>query len=673
MPRLSRVGLLLALVSPMLAGAQPPKLPIETFMRPPMFTGPQLSPDMSQVAVLVNRPGERTQLALAHLEDGSETRLVAAIRDLDITEVHWLTPTRLVFQSGQAHALRDVPIATGLWLLDVPSGEVRALINDRFTDALDKLGSRIKSQRERVLPWEWQVVRVLDDGSEEVMVERIEWDAVGEFSHTALGRLNTRNGRVKLETENVPAGVRHWAVDRTGKAFACITDDGPNFGVHLFDEETRRWKLWRTGRRNIDEYPVPLARLPGGDLLVSAYDTGSQHDDIRVVRRLKTGADSGGDTLISIPGYDWRGEPLLDPATGRLLGLTYEADAADTAWFDKDMKALQDEIDKKLPHTVNRIQCRDCRNDRRLLVLARSDRQPEVVHLYDRGDRSLKILFRSQPAINPAEMAPVEVHRIKARDGLPLPVQVTRPLGDAAPRPAVVLVHGGPNVRGNHWFWDGEAQFLANRGYVVIEPEFRGSAGYGARHANSGRRQWGQAMQSDLVDAVQWAVGKGWVDARRVCIGGASYGGYATLMGLIRDPDTFACGFEWAGVTSPEFMFSRTANDIGDLYKNHDLTLLIGDPAKDARMLADNSPVRRAADLKRPLLMAYGAMDTRVAVKQGFAMKDALAAAGYQGLEWVVYPNEAHGWRALETHKDFWGRVERLLERHIGAAAPARP
>lgn len=398
-----------------------------------MFAGPQLSPDLSQVAVLVNRPGERTQLGLVSLDDNSSTRLAAAVSGLDIMSVRWLSPSRLVFQVGQAHELRDTAIATGLWLLDVPSGEVKPLIDDRFNEKPQAAGSRIRSERDRILPWEWRVVRVLDDGSEEVMVERVEWDATGEFSHTVLGRLNTRSGRLKLETENVPADVRHWAVDRVGKAYACISYNGPLFGVHLFDEASKSWKLWRTGRRNVDEWPDPLARLPGGDLLVSAYDKGSANDDIRVVRRLKTGSDEGGDTLISIPGYDWHGEPILDPATGRLLGLTYEADAADTAWFDRDMKDVQEEIDKKLPNTINRIRCRDCRNDRRLLVRAASDRQPEVIYLYDRGDHSLKMLFRSQPSINPAEMAAREVLRIKARDGLALPVQLTKPLAKPGP------------------------------------------------------------------------------------------------------------------------------------------------------------------------------------------------------------------------------------------------
>jgi len=672
---LSKAGIALALLSSACGWAQAPKLPIEAFMRPPMFERAALSPDMKQVAVLVNRPGERTQLALVNLDNAGSTRLAAAVHKLDIVSATWLSPTRLVFQAGEAHQLSYTPIATGLWVLDVPSGDVTALIDDRYNEKAGEaqLGTRIKTAADKILPWTWGVLRVLQDGSEDVMVERTEWDATGQFSHVVLGRLNTRNGKVTLATENAPGHVWKWAVDAKGQPEACISHDGPNFDLHLYDTESRSWKLWRSGKRNIDAMPTPLARLPGGDLLTADYDDKVSGGNTRIVQRQNTGEAGGAQTLLNIPGYDWVGHAVIDPNGGRLLGLTYEADAADTAWFDKDMKALQAAIDKQLPNTVNHIKCRDCLNESRLLIVAASDRQPETTYLYDRTDRSLRVLFRARPDIKPADMAPREVTRFKARDGLEVPVQLTQPLGAAGQRPAVVLVHGGPWVRGNHWVWEQQAQFLANRGYLVIEPEFRGSTGYGNRHENLGRRQWGQAMQDDLADAAQWAVAKGLADPQRICIAGASYGGYATLMGLVRHPQLFRCGFEWAGVTDPAALFGRGMTNISDIFKENDLRQLIGDPAKDAQMLADNAPVSLASQIKQPVLMAYGGQDGRVNIKQGLNMKRALETAGNQDLEWVMYPTEGHGWRSLESNVDFWGRVERFLERNIGAAPTAKP
>jgi dipeptidyl aminopeptidase/acylaminoacyl peptidase len=655
------------------AQAQASRLPVEAFFQPPAFERAVLSPDQSRVAVLVNRPGERTRLALARLDDDSPTEVVAAVDRLDVASVHWLSPSRLVFQAGERHQLRDLPISVGLWVLDVPSGEVKQLISTRYnlSSGQAPTGTRVREAVDKLLPWEWRLLRALDDGSDEVMLTRYVWDATGEFSHETLARLNTRTGKLSLVTENVPNRVSQWLVDSKGQPVACITMEAGNFGVHLFDAESRSWKLWRSGTRNVDAMPRPLARLPGGDLLVATHDRAEAGGDIRVVQRLGTSSDSR-QTLLAIPGHDWSGSAVLDRDSGRLLGLRYEADVADTAWFDRDMKALQAEVDKLLPATVNQLSCRDCLKDRRVLIHAGSDRQPELIYSYDRDKRELKTLFRARPNLRAADMAPREVVRVKARDGLSLPVQLTRPLGAAGARPAVVLVHGGPWVRGNHWYWEAQAQFLANRGYLVIEPEFRGSAGYGNRHENAGRRQWGQAMQDDLADAAQWAIDQKLADPQRICIAGASYGGYATLMGLVRNPELFRCGFQWVGVTDPAAMFDRSRTDIESSWANFDLRQLIGDPVKDADLLARNAPTKLAAQIKQPLLMAYGAEDRRVEAQQGVDMKRALEAAGHTGLEWVVYPNEGHGWRSLETNKDFWGRVERFLARHIGGPAPAR-
>jgi dipeptidyl aminopeptidase/acylaminoacyl peptidase len=665
---IARAGAVLALLSSPWVVAQAPKLPVETFFQPPAFSGAVLSPDQNRVAVLINRAGERTKLAMTRLDDDSPTDVVAAVDQLDVMSVHWLNAGRLVFQAGQRHEMRDTPISMGLWVLDVGTGEVKQLISTRFniTAGEAPTGTRVKQAVDKLLPWNWRLLRTLDDGSDDVMVTRYTWQETGEFSHEVLARLNTRTGKLTLITENVPNHVAYWWVDGKGQPQACVTYEGAGFGVHLYDAESRSWKLWRAGQRNVDNRPTPLGRLPGGDLLVADHDKAESRGDILVVQRLNPQTDTR-QTLLSIPGYDWRGSGVFDRGTGRLLGLRYEADAADTAWLDPDLKALQADIDKLLPATVNHISCWDCGKARRVLIHAASDRQPEIIYAFDRDSRQLKTLFRSRPALKSADMAPREVLRIKARDGLELPIQVTRPVDVKGPRPAVVMVHGGPWSRGNHWYWEGTAQFLANRGYLVIE-EFRGSDGYGLRHSNLGRRQWGQAMQDDVADAAKWAVDKGLADGQRICIAGASYGGYATLMGLIRHADQFRCGFQWVGVTDLESMFSRSRTDIDSLWET-DLRQLIGDPQQDAQMFADYSPVRQAARLKRPLLMAYGAEDRRVEAQQGFDMKKALEAAGYQGLEWIVYPNEGHGWRSLETNKDFWGRVERFLDRHIGPAA----
>jgi len=246
-------------------------------------------------------------------------------------------------------------------------------------------------------------------------------------------------------------------------------------------------------------------------------------------------------------------------------------------------------------------------------------------------------------------------------------VYVTRPNGQKTPAATVVLVHGGPWVRGAEWAWRGEAQFLASRGYVVVEPEFRGSTGYGDRWYRAGWKQWGLAMQDDIADAALWAIKQGYADKARVAIAGASYGGYATLMGLIRNPEIFRCGVEWVGVTDIELMYSITWSDSSDQYQRFGMPVLIGDRVKDAAQLAATSPIKLAAKIDQPLLMAYGGLDRRVPIDHGTQMRDAVQKTN-KAIEWMVYNNEGHGWVLPANNDDFWTRVETFLDRNLKVA-----
>jgi len=268
-------------------------------------------------------------------------------------------------------------------------------------------------------------------------------------------------------------------------------------------------------------------------------------------------------------------------------------------------------------------------------------------------------------AIDPARMGTTAFERIRARDGRDLPVWLTFPAGAKGPQPAVALVHGGPWVRGRHWEWERDAQFLASRGYVVVEPEFRGSQGFGQEHFRAGWREWGRAMQDDVADAVRWAVQKGHVDPKRVCIAGASYGGYATLMGLVRDADLYRCGAAWVAVTDPRLLFKWSyTGDTAETSRLYDLPKMIGDPVADAERLAEATPVLQAARIKAPLLVAFGGSDRRVPIEHGNALRDALVKAGSPP-EWIVYDDEGHGWLRAANRLDFAQRLERFLDRNL--------
>jgi dipeptidyl aminopeptidase/acylaminoacyl peptidase len=196
-------------------------------------------------------------------------------------------------------------------------------------------------------------------------------------------------------------------------------------------------------------------------------------------------------------------------------------------------------------------------------------------------------------------------------------------------------------------------------------PAPRASTGFGNKLFTAGWKQWGQGMQDDVTDGVQDLIKRGVVDGDRVCIMGASYGGYLTMMGLVKEPQLYKCGINWVGVTDPSFMFSVTWADFNELETGrYDLPQLIGDPDKDAEQFRRTSPVVRAAEIKQPVLLAYGALDRRVPLINGEKMLAALRPHN-KNVEWVVYPDEGHGWMRLENKVDFMRRVEAFLARHL--------
>jgi dipeptidyl aminopeptidase/acylaminoacyl peptidase len=374
--------------------------------------------------------------------------------------------------------------------------------------------------------------------------------------------------------------------------------------------------------------------------------------------------------MVSTPGFDFTGRLVGNADADRLLGVRVETDAGQTVWFDPRLAALQEEADRRFPGMVTDLVCRRCGEpDMTVLAISWSAQHPGVFSVYTAADKRWRTLLARRSKIDASTMATMEFERFTARDGRSIPVWVTRPSEKVAPRdkplPAVVLVHGGPWIRGAWWAWDPEVQFLASRGWVVIQPEFRGSTGFGAEHFRAGWRQWGQAMQDDVADATLWAARQGWIDPQRVCIAGASYGGYSTLMGLIRHRELYRCGVAWVAVTEPALLFRWSVDsDASEEWRRWGLPRLLGDPKADADLLAANSPLRRAAEIRRPLLLAMGAEDRRVPLEHGLKLRDAMRQAG-QSVEWVQYDDEAHGWTTLQTRLDFYGRMERFLAQHL--------
>ncbi|MFL6695006.1 MAG: alpha/beta hydrolase family protein [Ramlibacter sp.] len=627
----------------------PAPIPVQAFFEKPAVAEATISPTGRHVALVAANKDGRNQLVVV---DTATLHLfvAAASRSLDVGRVRWVNEKRLVYSlSDPERSFSDYAYPVGLFAVDRDGNEHR-----------DLTGMSRSAIVFGYFPRLLDTTRMKD--SDEIFVGYPQTDSRGDLDHVLARRVDTRTGRA-TPLDGPPHPV-DWDIGPGDVPRLVETrEDEGRHAIQQWDDASRSWT-------KVESFDA--MRDVGGFSVIDFADANTAY----VLRRPK------GSNYSALYAYDLRtrtmsAEPLVNAkgfdlsasvirSKDRVLGIHYTTDAQSTAWFDPAMKKVQDQVDALLPSTVNRISVPVRAEVPVVLVSAYSDTDPGQYFVYDTQTQKLVSLAHRRPAIDPARMARRDFVHYKARDGLDIPAWVTTPRdGRKGPRPMVVLVHGGPWVRGGSWGWDDETQFLASRGYVVIEPEFRGSTGYGFQHFKAGWKQWGLAMQDDVADGARWAIAQGLADPKRICIAGASYGGYATLMGLAKDPDLYRCGVNWVGVTDIDLMYSVHWDDSSDIYKRYGMPVLVADREKDAAQIKATSPVQLAAKIRQPLLLAYGGRDVRVPIRHGTEFRDAVMKTN-PDVEWVVYPDEGHGWREFRNNVDFWTRVEKFLAKNIG-------
>jgi dipeptidyl aminopeptidase/acylaminoacyl peptidase len=297
------------------------------------------------------------------------------------------------------------------------------------------------------------------------------------------------------------------------------------------------------------------------------------------------------------------------------------------------------------------------------LVAFTNDSGPIPYFTYDRAGQTGRFLFENRPELSRYQLASMEPFSFTARDGLTVHGYVTFPPGGGRTGlPAVLNVHGGPWARDN-WGFNPEAQWLANRGYLCVQVNFRGSTGYGKAFINAGDREWGGRMHDDLVDAVGFITGQGWADPERVAIYGGSYGGYAALVGASFTPDLFCCAVDIVGPSNLKTLIETIPPYWAPLIAQYHRR--VGDPATDAGFLWSRSPLSRVHDIKIPLLIAQGANDPRVKQAESEQIVAALTEAGIEH-EYLLFPDEGHGFAKPENRLRFYAAAEKFLARHLG-------
>ncbi|MFG6485338.1 alpha/beta hydrolase family protein [Roseateles sp. BYS78W] len=641
---------------PLAAAAEAaPVPPLVDFFRAEALRVAVLSPDGRAVAGL-REVRERWNVVIFDLASRKAT-VVTNFSDGDVSGLRWINNERLLFSITDRKRGNYDQIPGGLFAINKDASQFltlaeRSMTTDLGGQKLLPAGTTFHS-------------RVVENGklTSDVLVSVGSRQGKGRAS-THLYRLNTLTARSSLLTLGGPANVQTWVVDPAGVPRAARAEVDDEAQLWVRDSASSDWRLLsKSSAEHFESIIEPLAFDASGRFYVSARASGQ---DIAAIYGcdLKTG-QLDAEPVAAIQGFDLDDGLLFDAGRKRLLGVNYEAVMPGTYWIDDKRAAIQAQLDKQLPDTLNALQFGGDADIETVLVHASSDRDPGRFYVYDVKAAQLLGIGQSRPWIKPEQMSATRFLRYKARDGLEIPAQLTLPRRGAGKPPLVVLHYGGPWVRAIHWHWDPIVQFLASRGYAVFMPAPRASTGFGAKLYRAGWKQWGLAMQDDVTDGVRHLIDEGLVDGKRVCLAGASYGGYLTMMGLAKEPELFRCGINWVGVTDPSFMFTVTWTDF-NRFGGSDVNLrrLIGDPERDAEQFKHTSPVVRAAEIKQPVLMGYGGLDQRVPLINGEKMRDALRSHN-PNVEWVVYPDEGHGWQIEKNNLDFWGRVERFLAANL--------
>ncbi|MFL6845032.1 MAG: alpha/beta fold hydrolase [Allosphingosinicella sp.] len=631
MKRPTLAALLMLAASPVPAAAAPPDpIPIEALAEVPFISNPELSPDGRRLLAWINVHGIQ-KLAIYDLDVPRDTPPKLFEVPGSVSWYSW---------AGNAHVLLG-----GAFLADGASGPIRLAGLESYDLETGKSGSIGVGQGIF-----GNKVAFVDPDGRYILVSAAK--RIGDPPSVWRVDLATR---AAVEVQHESADIASWFVDDAGNVRGGIAYTASGWTIYRRDASGRlrrasEGKFPKGAESAIDEIGI----LGGGDsgIIVTNARTGRF-----AVYRYDLNAQTIGEPIFEHPSVDVT-KPQISSDGRTVEAVSYDDDLPRVAWLTPELKALQAQIDGAMPGKVNRI-LGFSRDRNRALIWSGSADDPGLYYVFDRKARHMDAFAAPYDALVERRLSPVKPIRYAARDGLSISGYLTLPAG-REPRnlPLIVFPHGGPFARDTYAF-DPMVQLLANRGYAVLQPNFRGSTGFGRDYVERGYGQIGLKMQDDLDDGVAWLAGQGMIDRRRVCIVGASYGGYAALWGAIRNPEIYRCAVSLAGVTDLKAMLKYDAQLLSaPRYSKLWRQKLEGEEERD---LAAVSPLQQQSRLNIPVLVAHGEKDSTVPVDQSRQLVAALKARGARVLS-VFYPATGHGFTSSEASLDYMRRVEAFLE-----------
>ena len=467
-------------------------------------------------------------------------------------------------------------------------------------------------------------------------------------------RLNLQTGHLEMDTEN-PGGVIHYAVDNQSHVRAVLSySQGGSMLIRVRDSEDLPWREFLTF--DADEIGGKIGGFSSDNQSIYLFTSLNGN----TIRLLKVSLQTGETSLVAEdPQHDLSGM-MMNPVTYELEAIGLEKERPDYIVLDASLKPDFQHLSETF-QTPFSIISRDLANEN-LVVASLSDQRPTNYYLFHRNNKSLEFLFNSKSSLLDHQLSEMKPISFLARDGMKLYGYLTLPVGkDPQNLPTILFVHGGPAVR-DSWGFSPNVQWLANRGYAVLQVNYRGSAGYGKQYLNAGNREWGRKMHHDLLDAKQWAIQEGFADPDKVAIYGGSYGGYATLVGLAFTPDEFCCGVDIVGPSNLITLLQTIPTYWSPLKAKMDRQIGSLD---EVEFLKERSPYYKAHQIKKPLLIAQGANDPRVKQAESNQMVE-IIRHNQLPVDYLLFKDEGHGFARPENRLKFSAAAEEFLARILG-------
>jgi dipeptidyl aminopeptidase/acylaminoacyl peptidase len=605
--------------------AQAPIVPMENFFKNPENSYFVLSPSGDQIAF--TKPfNKRMNVFVTRMGSGDTLRLTSNT-DRDIAGYFWKTDSMIVYLKDKGgdenFHLFGVNVNTGKQQDFTPFNKVGVQIVDDLVDNQDEMLIGLNKENPELFD---------------------------------VYRINLKTGALKMEAKN-PGGVLNWVTDHNGNVRVAVQSDGVNTVLLYRDGIKDPFK--QVLRTSFKESINPLFFTFDNKYL---YASSTLNRDKAAIVKFDIANGKEMEVLFTHPEVD---AEMLSYSRKRkvLTTIYYTTSKSEMKFLDKETEDLYQKLTQLLGTKYEVYITGHNLNEDKFLVRTISDRSLGTSYYYDlKSDKLTKIAERA-PWLKEEEMCEMKPISFTSSDGITIHGYLTLPVGLPAKNlPVIVNPHGGPWAR-DEWGWNPEVQFLANRGYAVLQLNFRGSTGYGKKFWELGFKQWGKTMQNDITDGVQWLIKEGVADPKRVGIYGGSYGGYATLAGVTFTPDLYACGVDYVGVSNL-FTFMKTVPPYWKPFMEM-MFEMVGDPVKDSIMLHDASPVFHVDKIKVPLFIAQGANDPRVNKAESDQIVEALKKRGVK-VAYMVKEDEGHGFQNEENQFDFYGAMERFLATHLG-------